>query len=169
MLSYIAILRLDWCKVTENESEWASDNYLGYCTVVKWLYQPITKLKETIYNEPTSAEFNWTLNMCNEWLREHTLIDQGRVNLRETITQYKSSLKKYLFPDLKASSRIDRNTDVIYILIGSILSMISIIMRSKINTETPIAMEREMKLFLSNINIIQESLSTKKKYEGKNW
>ena len=42
-------------------------------------------------------------------------------------------------------------------------------MRSKIDTETPIAMEREIKLFLSNINIIQELLSSKKNNEKPIW
>jgi len=48
----------DWCKVIESESGWVSDNYLGYCKIVKWLYHPIYKLKETIYDEPTSAVKN---------------------------------------------------------------------------------------------------------------
>ena len=43
-------------------------------------------------------------------------------------------------------------------------SMISIIMRSKIDTEKPITMERE-KIYFFNTNIIQEWLSTKKKDE----
>ena len=74
-----------------------------------------------------------------------------------------------LLANLKAFSRIDRNTDVICILIGSMLSTISIIMRSKIDTETPITMEREIKLFLSNINIIQQLLSTNKNNEKSIW
>ena len=36
-------------------------------------------------------------------------------------------------------------------------------MRSYIDTETPIAMERKIKLFISNINIIEKLLSSKKK------
>ena len=90
-----------------------SDNYLGYCKIVNWLYHPISKLKETICDEPTSAVKNWPLKMCKEWLREHELDDQGRVYyLRETISEYKSGSKKDLFENLKASSSIDRNTDV---------------------------------------------------------
>ena len=170
MYSCVATMGLDWCKVIESESGWVSDNYLGYCKIVKWLYHPIYKLKETIYDEPTSDVKNWSLKMCNEWLREHKLDDQGRVyDLRVTISEYKSGSKKDLLANLKANSRIDRNTDVICVFIGSMLSMISIIMRSKIDTETPIAMKREIKLFLSNINIIQELLSSKKNNEKPIW
>ena len=51
---------------------------------------PNKKLKATIYKEPSSEVFNWTLEMCKEWLREHKLEYTGRVNdLRETITEYK--------------------------------------------------------------------------------
>ena len=125
------------------------------------MYHPISKLKETIYDDPTSAVKNWSLKICKEWLREHKLDDQGRVyDLIVTISEHKSGSKKDLLANLKASSRIDRNTDVIFIFIGSMLSMILIIMRSKIDTETPTAMEREIKLFLSNINIIQQLLSS---------
>ena len=102
--------------------------------------------------------------MCKEWLREHKLDDQGRVYyLRVTISEYKSGSKKYLLTNLKASSRIDRNTDIICIFIGSMLLMNSIIRRSKIDTNISIAMERKIKLFISNINIIEKLLSSKKK------
>ena len=90
-------------------------------------------MKETIYDNPTSTLFNWTFKICKEWLRGHKLDDQGRVNeLRETLSEYKSDSKKQILLDLKASLRIDRNTDAIYIFIGSILSMISIIMRVRL-------------------------------------
>ena len=89
--------------------------------------------------------------------------------MRDTILEYEYGSKKDLLVNLKASSRIDCNTDVICIFIGSMLSMISIIMRSKIDTETPIAMERKIKLFLSNINIIQQLLSTKKNNDNPIW
>ena len=62
--------------------------------------------------------------MCNEWLREHKVDDQGRVyDLRVTISEYKSGSKKDPHANLKANSRIDRNTDVICIFIGSMLSI----------------------------------------------
>ena len=164
MYSCIASMGLDWCKVIQHESGWVSDNFLGYCKIVKWLYHPIKKLKATIYEEPSSEVSNWTLEMCKEWLREHTLENTGRVNdLRETIMEYKFGSKKHLLASLKDASRMERNTDEISMFIGSMMSMISIIMRSDIDTETPIAMEREIKLFLSNINIIEKSLSSKKK------
>ena len=67
---------------------------------------PNKKLKETIYDEPTSSVFNLTLNMCKEWLREYNLDGQGKVN------------------DLKASSRNNRNTDTTCVFIGKILSTI---------------------------------------------
>ena len=60
----IATIGLDCCKVNEREYGWISDNYFGYCKVVKLLYHPITKLKEKIYDESISAVFNWTLNIC---------------------------------------------------------------------------------------------------------
>ena len=108
--------------------------------------------------------------MCKEWLKKHKLDDQGRVHdLKKARSEYKSGSKKILLANLKASSRIDRNTDVICILIGSMLSTISITMRSKIDTETLITMEREIKLFLSNINIIQQLLSTNKINEKSIW
>ena len=133
-----------------------SDNYLGCCKIVKWLYHSIYKVKEAIYDELTSTVKKLTLKMCKEQIRDHKLDDRGRVrDLRETISEYESGSKQSLLANLKASSRIDRNIDVICIFIGSMLSMISIIMRSKIDTVTSIVMEREIKLFLSNINIIQ--------------
>ena len=58
MYSYMATMRLYWCKVIESESRWVSDNYLGYCKIVKWLYHPIYKLKETTCDETTSAVKN---------------------------------------------------------------------------------------------------------------
>ena len=76
-------------------------------------------------------------------LREHTLDDWGRIHdLRETISECDSGTKHHLLANLKALLWINRNTDVIYIFIGSMLSIILIIMRSKIDTETSIAMER---------------------------
>ena len=110
------------------------------------------------------------MKICKKWLREYKLDDQGRVyDLRVTISEYKSGSKKYLLTNLKDSSRIDRNTDIICIFIGSMLLMNSIIRRSKIDTNISIAMEREIKLFLSNINIIQQLLSTKKNNEKLIW
>ena len=53
-----ATMELDWCKVIESESGWVSDNHLGYCNFIKWIYHPTTNLKETIYDEPTSTVFN---------------------------------------------------------------------------------------------------------------
>ena len=55
MYSCMATMRLYWCKVIESESRWVSGNYLGYCKIVKWLYHQIYKLKETTYDETTSA------------------------------------------------------------------------------------------------------------------
>ena len=85
--------------------------------------------------------------------------------MRETITEYKFGSKKHLLASLEDASRMERNTDEISMFIGSMLSTISIIMTSDIDTEIPIVMEREIKLFLSNINIVQQPLSTKKNDE----
>ena len=71
MYSCVATMGVDWSKVIESESGWVSDNYLRYYKIVKWLYYPISKLKETIYDESTSAVKKWSLKMCKEWLREH--------------------------------------------------------------------------------------------------
>ena len=66
MYSCVATMGLDWCKVIKSESGWVSDNYLAYCKILKWLYHPISKLKETIYDDPTSAMRNWSLIMCKK-------------------------------------------------------------------------------------------------------
>ena len=66
-----------------------SDNFLGYRKIVEWFYHPTSKLKETIYDEATSAINNQSLKICKEWLREDRLDDQNRVlDLRETTSEY---------------------------------------------------------------------------------
>ena len=35
-------MKLDWLKLISTETECVSDNYLGYCRLVKWIYHSIT-------------------------------------------------------------------------------------------------------------------------------
>ena len=46
-------------------------------------------------------------------------------------------------------------------MIGGMLSMVSQIMKRDVTDETPLQMDREIKLFLSSVNIVSTSLQTK--------
>ena len=41
----IPLLKFDWCKTIDAESGWVSDNYLAYCSLMKWMYHLITTLQ----------------------------------------------------------------------------------------------------------------------------
>ena len=45
MYSTILLLKLDWYKMIDAESDLVSDNYLAYCRLVKWMYHVITTLQ----------------------------------------------------------------------------------------------------------------------------
>jgi len=51
--------------------------------------------------------------------------------------------------------------DNINMMIGGMLSMVSQIMKRDVTDETPLQMDREIKLFLSSVNIVSISLQTK--------
>ena len=51
--------------------------------------------------------------------------------------------------------------DNINMMIGGMLSMVSQIMKRDVTDETPLQMDREIKLFLLSVNIVSTSLQTK--------
>ena len=103
----VPLMKLDWLKLIDAESGWVSDNYLGYCRLVKWIYHSITRLK--------------------------------------------------------ISNESDNSTIQINVMIGSMLSMVAVIMEKKVRHNTSDKMDREIKLFLSNVDIVYKSLQKKEK------
>ena len=152
MYKHIPYFKFDWCKVIEAESGWVSDNYLAYCRLAKWIYHPITTSKEVHVENPSQVD-KWNMNDCKKWLKRYGLIFEGKLDdLRSTILMHKKSPLPLLEVNQSCSSHN------ICTMIGCMLSMISQVMKREVNEDTPLQMDREIKLFLSYLNIVSTSL-----------
>ena len=50
-------MKLDWLKLINAESGWVSDNYLGYCRLVKLIYHSVTYSKKDDKISPENDVF----------------------------------------------------------------------------------------------------------------
>ena len=148
----IPYFKFDWCKVIEAEYGWLSDNYLAYFRLAKWIYHPITTSKEVHVENPSQID-KWNVNDCTKWLKRYGLNLEGNLDdLRSTIMMHKQSPLPLLEVNQSCSSHN------ICTMIGCILSMISWVIKREVIEDTPSQIDREIKLFLSYLNIVSTSL-----------
>jgi len=150
----IADMGLDWCKSLVVNSGWVSDDYIVFARICKWLYYPITTLQEReAYKEPIIAVEHLYVKMCRDWLSAHGCDTNGKVHVLKAIIidiiDYADNPPK-LIEDSRCSMKVFNN------LIGNLLSIISYIMRNEVTDESIDGIEREIKLFLSNLHIVQK-------------
>ena len=147
---------LDWCKLLVASSGWVSDNYVAFARICKWFYHPIIILhaKET-FEESTIPIKHWYAKMCRDWLTAHGHETNGRLcELRQRILTLKNDTLNppKLCKDSSCSSQL------ILHLIGSLLAMISSIMKNEASNDTILQTDREIKLFLTNVHIVQDHM-----------
>jgi len=157
----ISEMGLDWCKLLDKKSGWVSDNYLAFARVIKWFYHPLTMLQPDSNDiEPTTPVKKWNKHICAEWLKNHDCDNNGQVNeLRNMIIHLKSN--NGMVPKV-----VDDNNcclgDINH-CIGSLLSMVAIVMTKEVDTKTtPYEMDREIKIFLTNIDNIDSRMINNK-------
>ena len=54
----VPLMRLDWLKLIDQELGWVSDNYLGYCRLVKWIYHSITRSNKSPETDVPTVQIN---------------------------------------------------------------------------------------------------------------
>ena len=156
VFKHVADMGLDWCKLLVASSGWVSDNYVAFARICKWFYHPIIILhaKET-FEESTIPIKHWYAKMCRDWLTAHGHETNGRLcELRQRILTLKNDTLNppKLCKDSSCSSQL------ILHLIGSLLSMISSIMKNEASNDTILQTDREIKLFLTNVHIVQDHM-----------
>lgn len=156
LLGLVANMGLDWCKIILTESGWVSDNYLAFARITKWYYHPLDSLAlEEEYKEPTKELKGWLLEECRNWLKVRGLKSTGKVNeLKSAIHVYKTRHEGC--PQILNTKRC--SVSDVNILIGSLLSCVSKVMIRHVTENDPDYLDREIRLFLSNIHTVQESL-----------
>ena len=152
---HIADMSLDWCKLLVAKSGWVSDNYIALARICKWFYYPIIMLQNREeYNEPTLPINSWYAKMCKDWLEAHGYSSDGNVKeMRNRIKDYKNDTSN---PPKVVESLCCSTRDINH-LIGSLLAMISSIMRNEVTDESINGVEREIKKFLTYLHIIQSN------------
>ena len=168
IFSDITEMSLEWCKLLVSPSGWVSDNYVAFARVCKWFYYPLTVLHDGDDFKESSIPLNkWDSNLCRIWLTEHGYEMKGSVKeLREKIEQLKSNK---VAPPKRVTSKTC-SKDSINQLIGSLLSMISCVMNKNGSDSTIGQVDREIKIFLTYLNIIEyidETQDDKKKRKTK--
>ena len=150
----ISELGLEWCKVITSKSGWVSDNYLGYCRISKWCHFPYSMMRtedpsEDTYVEPKIPVKHWLLHMCKEWLTVHGMRYTGTVSqLREIIISKKENHKA----PPKLIPKITSPVKVMDDFVGSLLSTVSSVMVREVNDSTVREVDREIKIFLTNLH-----------------
>ena len=97
--------------------------------------------------------------MCIKWLKGYGFnFEQGLYSLRSTIMMHRQSSLPLIEVNKNCS------TDNINLMIGGMLSMISLVMKRNVTDDTPSRMGREIKLFLSYLNIVSASLQKKTQF-----
>ena len=168
IFKHIADMGLDWCKLLVAASGWVSDNYIAFARICKWFYYPIIVLhaKES-YKESFTPVKQWYSKMCKDWMEAHGYDTNGTVKeLRDRIL----ALKNDTLNPPKLVVHESCSSEEILQLVGSLLSMISSIMKNEVSNVTIDGVEREIKLFLTNLHIVQEkiySVDVNKEYTSK--
>ena len=152
----ISDMGLEWCKLLVANSGWVSDNYIAFTRICKWYYYPILTLQEKeVYQEPNIPIKYWYVKMCKDWLTAHGDDTSGRIDvLKARIIALKEDIDNP--PVLKEN--ICCSVQAINNLIGSLVSMISSIMKHEVTDESIDDSDREIKLYLSNLNIAQNGV-----------
>ena len=116
-------------------------------------------LKESImeeYVEPNIPLKNWYVKMCKEWLKAHGIKFHGSVSqLRDKIRSLKNDVSSP--PQLIQYKKCP--ISVIDNFIGSLLSTVSCIMTRVVDEKVIINIEREIKMYLNNLDIFQKRMS----------
>ena len=157
IFSPIMNMGLEWCKLLDTDSGWVSDNYLAFTRIMKWYYYPLILMKGVHnYVEPSAEICKWNVKECTEWLKLHGFDSVGRLeSLRQNVLLHKEDMKKR--EKIISVSTVED----IHFCIGSLLAMISNVMKRVVNMyKTPKLLEREIKLFLSSIHKIDQSLQS---------
>ena len=146
---------LDWLKLLTSDRGWVSENYLGFCRVSKWYYSTVPLMDEDEYVEPNVSVDKWTVKMCQDWLKVHDYRIVGKVGeLRKRIQSIKSDT---------VSESINRKKSICSVLnfiemIGSMVSMVAAIMTPVVTTDIINNVDREVKIFLSNLDKVHKTL-----------
>ena len=154
IFSEISGMGLEWCKLLVAKSGWVSDNYIAFARICKWFYYPIVFLQQNeVYHEPTQPLKKWYVKMCKEWLTAYGYDTNGTVVvLRERIEAIKKD-------PLTSNTLIEQTCgsgEEICHMVGSMLSMIASIMRKEVFEESVDQIEREIKIYLSYFDIVQD-------------
>ena len=156
LLASVSDMDLDWCKVVLIESEWVSDYYLAFVRIIKWFYHPLESLNvEEDYSEPNKDVKLWLLLDCNNWVKVRGLDTTNKVNDLETRVAYYKNTKDRPPPILCHQKCSVKELNV---LIESLLLCVSNVMIRQVGINYLIELDRDIKLFLSSIHIVQESL-----------
>ena len=94
--------------------------------------------------------------MCEEWLRAHGISCTGTVSeLRDVIRIKKNDLESTI------KLKVENICPVIVLdaFIGSLLSTISSTMTTEINEDTVSEIDREVKIYLTNLHIVQKHIN----------
>ena len=157
----ISDIGLEWCKIITSESGWVSDNYLAYARVMKWIHHLISilQLEEGLkedYVEPDIPVEHWYAKMCKDWLKAHGIKCNGYVSeLKAKIKSLKENVESP--QKLQAEEKCD--ITVVDNFIGSFVSTIANIMTRVVDDDIVIQVDREIKIYLSNLNIFEKSIS----------
>ena len=155
---HITEMSLEWCKLIVANSGWVSDNYIAFARVCKWFYYPIILLNNKAeYKEPIVPINTWYAKMCKDWLVAHGYSTDGNINeMRHRIKEHK---KDKANPPMILQSRSCPSQDITN-LIGSLVSMVATIMNKEVTDEHINIVDREVRIFLTYLNKIQQSSQT---------
>ena len=157
LFSPVTAMGLEWCKVLDMESGWVSDNYLAFARLIKWFYHPLIVLQpDEPFIEPTASVNVWKVKTCKKWLSMRGLSIKGKVSeLRQQIIDYKND--DNIIHDIGTS--VNCSLENINNCIGSLLSMVAIIMSREVDVDTtPNEVDREVRIFMTHIHKVDLSM-----------
>ena len=160
ILHSVEKMNLSWCKIISTESGtsagWISENYLGFCRVMKWYYHSVTSSKqEKPYVDPTSHPDTWLKDQCVQFLKARDIDSTGRRDdLREKIKILMS--EKDGPPPIMIVSGC--NMIDFHHCISSLLAMVSIAMTKKVKKNTAKELDHHVKAYLSFLHVFQFSI-----------
>ena len=118
--------------------------------------------KKEDYTESSLPVKQWYSKMCKDWMAAHGYDTNGTVSeLRDRILTIKNDATN----PHKLVQHESCSTQQILDLVGSLLSMISSIMKNKVSNITICQVEREIKLFLTNVHIVHEKMYSQNENE----
>ena len=158
-LDFCVILGIKW-NTKKATTGWVSENYLGFCRIIKWYFHGINLFKvdqgRILQNKHLHT---WKKAELEEWLKQNNTDFKG--NRADLLNKVKDLMMKDIH---EGSSRQDIYTpSSFHDLMSSLLAMVSLSMSLNVTKHTVSLLQSHIKLFLNQFHGMQLVVNRKKK------